>query len=279
MAWRPLRGIGFGRLREARLQAHHAVQWLARAARAFVPPRPDDGHTNLGWDDALDGFTTYPLEGELSLGLRISDLNLRTVGANGQQSFALDGHADVDARRWLGERLGAHGLDASALDAKSPYEIPAHAVGRGGAYEASKLSEPLTELAAWFANAHRALGRTHDQMIARKPAPSPVRTWPHHFDMATLSLLETASAEHARSINAGFSPGDEHYGEPYFYVSPYPYPDPGKLPSLPPLGHWHVRGFTAAIAPASRIIERPDPQAGTEAFLDEAVAVAITVLT
>jgi len=24
------------------LQAHHAVQWLARSARAYVPPQPDD---------------------------------------------------------------------------------------------------------------------------------------------------------------------------------------------------------------------------------------------
>src|SRR5215469_7844814 len=104
--WVPLRGMDQRRLSEARLQAHHAVQWLARAARAFVPPRPDDGHTNLGWDDALDGFATHPLRGELSLGLRISDLTLRIIGASEQQSFALDGHTDADARRWLGGRLG-----------------------------------------------------------------------------------------------------------------------------------------------------------------------------
>ena len=44
--WRPLRGIGQRRLSMARLQAHHAAQWLARAARAYVPSQPDDGHTN-----------------------------------------------------------------------------------------------------------------------------------------------------------------------------------------------------------------------------------------
>ena len=44
--WMPLRGIDQRRLSEARLQAHHAVQWLARAARAYIPPQPDDEHTN-----------------------------------------------------------------------------------------------------------------------------------------------------------------------------------------------------------------------------------------
>src|SRR5438105_12514767 len=47
-SWRPVGGVDSGRLREARLQAHHAAQWLARAARALVPPQPDDGHTSLG---------------------------------------------------------------------------------------------------------------------------------------------------------------------------------------------------------------------------------------
>jgi hypothetical protein len=277
--WRPIRGVDASRVREARLLAHHAVQWLARAARAFVPRQPDDSHTILGWDDALDGFITHPLPGDLRLGLRIPPLTLVLMGTSAQQRFALDGHTDADARRWLGERLGAHGLDARALDAKARYEIPDHPVTRGAAYAAGGLGDALAELAAWFANANASLEKCRHQMSARGLAPSPVRIWPHHFDMATLILLEAGSAEHARSVNAGFSPGDERYDEPYFYLSPYPYPDPAELPPLPALGHWHVHGFTAAIAPASRILEAKDHQTATEAFLAAAVDAAITALS
>src|SRR5205807_8953984 len=110
--WRPIRDLNAGRLREARLQAHHAMQWLARAVRAFVPSQPDDSHTNLGWDDALDGFTTHPLPGDLRLGLQIPPLTLVLMGTSAEQRFALDGRSDADARQWLGERLGAHGFDA-----------------------------------------------------------------------------------------------------------------------------------------------------------------------
>jgi hypothetical protein len=276
--WRPIRGIESGRLREARLQAHHAVQWLARSARAFVPPQPDDSHTSLGWDDALDGFVTHPLKGDVRLGLRIADLTLLVGGADGQRSFPLDGRTDADARRWLGEQLPTYGLDADGLDAKAPYEIAAHAVARGGAYGAGGLADARAELAAWFANAHGALGGVRRQMIARGLAASPVRCWPHHFDMATLTLLEGGDAEHARSVNAGLSPGDEHYDEPYFYVSPYPYPQPAKLPPLPAVGHWHVQGFTAAIAPANRIVKTADHQAAITGFLDAAVAAAVKAL-
>jgi hypothetical protein len=250
-----------------------------RAARAFVPPQPDDSHTNLGWNDALDGFVTHPFKGDLRLGLRITHLTLVLTGASAQQSFALDGRTDADTRRWLGERLGAHGLDARVLDAKAPYEIPARAAAHGAAYDVAGLADALTELAACFAVAHRSLGRVRDQLSARGLASSPVRTWPHHFDMATLTLLEAGHAEHARSVNAGLSPGDEHYEEPYFYVSPYPYPDPAKLPPLPAPGHWHTSGFTAAVAPASRILAVADREAGAEAFLDTAVAAAIAALS
>jgi hypothetical protein len=277
-AWRPIRGVDSGRLREARLQAHHAVQWLARAARAFVPPQPDDNHTNLGWDDALDGFATHPLTGDLRLGLRISPLILVLTGRSAQ-GFHLGGETDADARRWVNEQLNARGLDAHALDAKAPYEIADHEVARGAAYGVSESADALVELAAWFANANVSLDKTRYRMRTRGLTPSPVRTWPHHFDMATLTLLEAGGAEHARSVNAGFSPGDEHYEEPYFYVSPHPYPEAAKLPPLPAVGHWHTQGFTAAIAPGSHILEAKDHQSAAEAFLAEAVDAAIAALS
>jgi hypothetical protein len=110
--WMPLRGIDQGRLSEARLQAHYAVQWLGRAARAYVPPQPDDEHTNLGWDGALDGFTTHPLKDGAWLSLKITDLTLALHVGEGRtqvQSFSLDGRSDAQARQWLSEQLGARG--------------------------------------------------------------------------------------------------------------------------------------------------------------------------
>ena len=92
--------------------------------------------------------------------MKIADLTLvlhsdeRTI-----QSFSLDGRTDAQAREWLGEQLGARGLDARALDASSPYEMPAHAVTQGGAYGVEDVADALVELAAWFANAEYSLVR------------------------------------------------------------------------------------------------------------------------
>src|SRR5712692_4596293 len=111
---RRIRGIDPGRLRAARVQAHYALQWPARAARAFVPPTPDDSHTNLGWDDALGGFATHPLPDGSRLGLRIGDLTLAILAPKGDapaQVLPLNGRTEADIRAWLGPRMSAKGLD------------------------------------------------------------------------------------------------------------------------------------------------------------------------
>jgi Family of unknown function (DUF5996) len=280
--WMPLRGVDQRRLSEARLQAHYAVQWLGRAARAYVPPQPDDEHTNLGWDNALGGFTTHPLKDGAWLSLRITDLTLALhvgAGRTHVQSFSLEGRSDAQARQWLSEQLGARGLDAHALDAPSPYDMPAHAVSQGATYGPAGLADALAELAAWFGNAEHSLGFIQRQMIGRKFAASPLRCWPHHFDLATLTTLPARHTDSTGYVGAGLSPGDEYYDEPYFYVSVYPEPDPAALPSLPMLGHWHLRDFMAAIATAHKIVASKNQQAETDDFLRAAVDGAIKVFS
>src|SRR5436309_2657056 len=122
--WKPLRTIERGRLSEARLAAHCAVQWLARAARAYIPPRADDSHTNLGWDQALGGLTTHPLPDGSRLALHITDMTLLLLGARSGE-LSLQDRSDADIRAWLALRLSAKGLDPSALDKPLPYDMPA----------------------------------------------------------------------------------------------------------------------------------------------------------
>jgi hypothetical protein len=210
--------------------------------------------------------------------LKITDLTLALhVGEKSThvQSFSLDGRPDAQAGQWLSEHIGARGLDAHALNAPSPYEMPAHAVSQGAAYGLAGLTEALAELAAWFGNARLSLGSIQRQMIGRKFAASPVRCWPHHFDIATLTTLPARAADATAYIGAGLSPGAEYYAEPYFYVSVYPEPDPAALPSLPMPGHWHLLDFMAAVATAHKIVAAKSQHAETDDFLRAAVDGAI----
>jgi len=279
--WRPLRGVDQRQLREARLQAHHAVQWLARAARAYVPPQPDDGHTSLVWDEVLNGFVTHSLSDETRISLKITDLTLGLHGPHRLtpvRSLALPGHREEEPRRWLGEQLAARGFDASALDAVSPYQIPAHAIDRGGAYDAIGSAAALAELAAWYSNAQIAFAGVHKQTARLNLAASPICCWPHHFDLATSIRLPLQNTATDGFIGAGFSPADEYYDEPYFYVSIYPEPAPATLPMLPAMGHWHTREFTAGVKLSHKILAAKNRASETRDFLEGTVAIALQIL-
>ncbi|HLL28104.1 MAG TPA: hypothetical protein VKT73_10740 [Xanthobacteraceae bacterium] len=271
-------------LREARLQAHYAVQWLGRFGGAFVSPEPDYSHTSMDWHDSLPGLATKALKDGTRLGLRISDLLFVFLGKDGapikSSSYPLDGRTDKDVRQWLGKELGARGMDAATLDKIAPYEIPAHAIAKGAAYDVRKAGGSLGELEGWFAAAHSALEKIRRQMSKRSLSASPVRGWPHHFDIATLISLDAGGGEHGRSVNAGLSPGDEYYNEPYYYVSPYPHPAPATLPSLSGIGHWHTKDFTAAIATMFEIADGKNKniEAAADDFLQEAVDKSIKIL-
>ena len=280
--WRPLRGIDKRRLSEARLQTHYAVQWLARTARGYIPAQPDDGHTSLLWDRSRDGFMTQALQDGTRLSLKIANLTLALHDrerAAGEQSFGLNTQPDARARQWLGEQLAARGLDAQALDAASPYQMPAHAIAQGAVYDAAGCAEALAELAAWYGNAEVLLSGIKNQMLERKLAASPVCCWPHHFDLATLITLPTRNANVTGYVGVGLSPGDHYYDEPYYYVSVYPKPDPAALPSLPALGSWHTHEFTAAVALAHRVVAAKDQNREADDFLCGSVAVALELLS
>jgi len=269
--WLPLDRLDTARLHGARLQAHHAAQWLARAARAYIPPCPDDSHTNLGWDSAFGGLVTHPLPGGARLGLKIAGLRLMLIDTAGDamDSLSLDGRSDADVCTWLGEKVSARDLDHRALDAPLPYMLAPACT-----YTIAGLADGLTELETWFSNADAMLDAVRRQAIARKHLDvPPVRCWPHHFDLDTLATVAPG-----RTTGIGFAPGDEHYDEPYFYVSLYPAPDVSALPRLPAIGHWHTKNFTAAIAPANRIVEAADQGAAVADFLRAASDATIGAL-
>jgi hypothetical protein len=61
-------------------------------------------------------------------------------------------------------------------------------------------------------------------------------------------------------------------------VTPWPYPEPLKLPPLPEIGRWHTQNFTAAVLPAHRILAASGRQTETEQFLAEAMLASLKTL-
>jgi hypothetical protein len=280
MTWKTLGNVVPSQLVDARLQLHHAAQVAASAGATFLAPEPDDSHPNFGWVEPLGALMGRSLPGaNAQVGLRVADLSLLLVNSRGEisEEFALDGQKLDDGYEWLASattRAGAT-LPSTGI-ARTAYEIPSHATGRGDAFSCQS-NEAFAELARWFANGHDVLA----ELVARVPGASDVRCWPHHFDLGALAVLEKApNGDLSKSIGMGLSPGDDGYAEPYWYVSPWPYPEPNVLPSLESGGHWHTDGYTSAILKGSDLVggTKETQSERLHAFLDTAVESCRSIL-
>ena len=275
-SWDELGKIDPKALWEARLQAHHAVQWVVRAACANIAAMPGDTQSNLGWNRDHGALVSHELRGRnqtLRVGLALATMTLIVLHDKTAviDRFVLDGKRHGDAGEWLDHILGAAGL-ALAGGASLSYAIPAHPVGDGAAYASGSQRGAFAVLANWFACADEMLGAI--QSALPQGAASQVRCWPHHFDIATLWTLGDGDAQTAPSVGIGMCPGDAHYPQPYFYVTPWPRPAPEKLPPLPPPGDWHTGEFVGAVLAGDAIIALPDRENRTRQFLDAAANVA-----
>jgi hypothetical protein len=253
---------------------------VASAGVTFLAPTPDDSHPNLAWVESLGALMGRSLPGaNAQVGLRIADLSLLLVNQSGEvnDELALDGKGLDDGYAWLAgatARVGAE-LPSTGIT-RAAYEIPSHPTGSGEAFSC-KSHESFAELARWFANGHNVLV----ELAARLPGASEVRCWPHHFDVGSLVVVATEpDGALGKSIGLGLSPGDDGYPEPYWYVSPWPYPELNVLPSLESGGHWHTEGYTSAILRGSNLVSgSPESQPDLlHAFLDGAVDVCQRIL-
>ena len=258
---------------DERLQLHHAAQIAVSAAISYLAARPDDGHTALSWSAALGALVTEPIAsaGQLRIGVQIANLTLHAVDERGEttRSFALAGRTIADGETWLRATLVEAGCDETRFTTRKHYTIPTHPVAGGAAF--SPRSAEMGELARYWGNAAAVL-----EDVARTTiGASAVRTWPHHFDIATLIELPGTPR---RTVGVGQSPGDDSYAEPYWYVGPFPYPSVDALPPLAGLGHWHTTGWVGAVLPASAYVDTADQRVEVATFIDSAVAACRSLL-
>ncbi|MGZ8650499.1 MAG: hypothetical protein ACXW08_18035 [Solirubrobacteraceae bacterium] len=114
--------------------------------------------------------------------------------------------------------------------------------------------DAAARLADWYAFGHAVL-EAFVAGAAAEDAPTPIRLWPEHFDIA----IELGPEQAGRRANYGFSPGDEQHAEPYAYVGPWTAEVQGEL--------WQASAFNGAELSYSELLAAPDQRAAALAFL------------
>src|SRR5688500_12416915 len=186
--WSRVGDLAPSSLTDARLRLHHAAQIVVSAAISYLPATSDDSHTALTWSRSNRALVSEPIPAgqALRIGLRTEDLVLLTFNGGGAEtsSFGLSGQTTRQAYAWLAAAAVGAGLDSERLSAKKHYTIAHHPVASGSAFLLGD-GAAFQELTRYWSNAAAVL----DDMAASTPGASDVRTWPHHFDIATLCSL------------------------------------------------------------------------------------------
>ncbi|TFH21507.1 MAG: hypothetical protein E4H03_10490 [Myxococcales bacterium] len=279
--WLTISAVPDDELVEARIQLHYSAQLVAALGATLLPPAADDSHPNFGWSPEHQALIGRPLvQIPVQAALKLADPSLLVLREDRiVATIKLAGSTLLDARGALEQALREEGvaLPEGGLELP-PYDLPSHALSQGAAFV--PVSVPACEaLSRWYANAARTIGSCITRV---EPNASDLRCWPHHFDLATLIAEEVGADGIAkRTIGVGLSPGDGSYAEPYWYVSPWPYPDAGALPALPAGARWHTEGFTAAVLTGSDLIATgpsAEQSQRASAFLYAAVAASRQLL-
>ncbi|MFE4105841.1 hypothetical protein [Almyronema epifaneia] len=263
----------------SRIQLHYAIQFMAATGMALVEAQPDGSQMTLDWCDDLKAFIGQRILGDRPCYLALDPVQLISLILDDQQqaiaSFPLIGKTMETALNWHKAELSKLGVDAEKIAFLSyPNDFPDHPLAHGAQF-ASGDEEGRKTVAAYFAVTYPLLYG----IIISQAGASPIYIWPHHFDMATLVTLAGEGAS-AQTIGAGFSPGDNGYNQPYWYVTPWPYPDKQALPSLA-VGTWHTEGWIGAILLADELAEATSAttQQTVKTFLETAVSVCHKLLT
>ncbi len=264
-------------LKTARLAAHWAAQ-IPASLSSLLDAEADYSHTNLLWNPTHHALQSRPVTTQdgrsIRAGLRLGSLSI-SVASGGvvEDEYLLRSRTLQSGQQWLIDVLEDRGLVGDLT--RPQHDLPQAPAGDGVAFEADGTA--LAALEAWVSNAALVL-----EPFAKDIGAGELRGWPHHFDLAALKeLTPGAMGEGAPSINVGFSPGDDSFDCPYFYVTPWPRPAAGvALPALPPQGKWHTEGFFAAVLLGTDLpADAAAQQATVDAFLKGAVEAAHVLAT
>jgi hypothetical protein len=252
--WQTIDRIKPQQLTESRLQLHYAIQFIAATGSALAEPLPDYSHTSLEWNPVLDVFTGALIRAKTPFRVALEPISLTLVMLDKQgdtiAAFPLHQKTMAEGLNWLKEEIFKLGADSDKVSFLSypPDDFPDYAIAHGTAFDASEESS-RQKLMNYYANTHQLL----QEVIATTEEASSIHIWPHHFDIATLIFLPGTKNGEPMTIGIGLSPGDINYDEPYWYVSPYPYPETENLPTLNGNGLWHTQHWVGAVLTASRL--------------------------
>ena len=270
-------------LQQARAELHQAIQFVGAVGRSYSPSSAEDEYGSLNWDDGGKMLVSVVVgkNQRIYAGMSLSRFDLGVYHEDGRpvDSINLKGLGSTEIVSWLKKVLGNVGLDEDMLTLELPYQIPDYkdVIGKKLKFKRKKVFAEFSKL---YENAARVLDHYKSDYSEYAGA---IKCWPHHFDIATqLIFSENSDMDNKNYVSLGFSPGDENYKRPYYYINLWPVPELSSQ-DLPAVGkgNWNTKGWFGATLDIKTIkkAEDEDQQAGmVKDFYDAAIREIFTLI-
>lgn len=254
--WKQLTYRQPDQLRPVIAYLHHAAQLVASVGNSLLPKEADDSQSNLEWLPDLNSMGGRMIDEKYRAALRYLPFEMLVLDDENRirEAIPIPGLTIDRLRDWLRHAITRAGGKGDPIEPVSHFEIPDHVVAQGTPFPEI---DPLLHLeqARYRFNANWVLGEITGLYPQRASA---VRTWPHHFDTASVITLQRDQAGVAsKTIGIGLAIPDVQHDEPYFYCNHWQSEGQVSYEQMPELegsGHWHLDDWKGAVLPASKVV-------------------------
>ncbi len=192
-------------------ELHKAAQYLAAAGISFIDKKTDDSHTNVGWNVSESRMETHVFGDGLKLGLNLKNQRLELLKNDVVISFLdLGNFNHKEIIQWITEQAVQNNVSKPYVYSFH-YDLPYGEITDD--YTFSFKEEDLKIVSSELSKAQDVF----EQFLKLENLESPIRVWPHHFDLGIYAALNAENS----FMGAGLAIPDSLVDDLYFYASGY----------------------------------------------------------
>ena len=206
--------------RDARVEAHNALFWMARASHSFLEPTHENSHLSLLWNEDKCDFRTRLLVDGCRIGLHLPELELYFCENEEKvpHSFWLDDRTPAFVEAWYLVEFLHRGIEQEKFSTALPFESPNMLMGDTEDHNASLFKTELSAMSECLRYAINILKIVAEQLSKGKDFADnrgQITLEPQSFTLITKANLSTADG---KRVLVGFSVGDHLRPAPFFFI-------------------------------------------------------------
>ncbi len=277
--WFRFAPVDLDALKDLKDQYHQALQNVAAVGRMFLGEDENDRNAVLHWVPGLWRLAGQWVTAKETFRSSISfeDFSIYLVNKKVKTlaTINLAGKKQNQVLVWLEEHIINLNLSSSHLVMNLPYDLPPHPTQKGESFSAPDL-QLCKCLGGHFHNAFFLFS----EMKELYERTSGIDISPERFDARMQIILKETDEEATNTyIVVGFSPGDEFFSEPYYFVRSWPpYVPESKLQPLRTRGFWYEDEWIGAVYMVRNLWDSNDQRSTIMYFFSEAIDQLMKIL-